>query len=120
MVPIISKLFYRCTTFILDRENDAMAYESLGSWHEMMEDDRGARYRTWNFYDPSRRMTVIEKYPKFWEDYFCRPTVYPQTPMGKLIFCFILMLDDQLKLRFLVYYGLFTCSWCSTNRYSNA
>ena len=68
---------------ISDRENDAMAYESLGPWEDMMEDGRGPRYRTWNFYDPARRMTVIEKYPKFWVNYFSRPNVYPQTPMGK-------------------------------------
>ena len=68
---------------ILDRCNDNMAYESFGPWTRMMEDDHGPRFRIWSYEDRSTGQIVKEKYPKYWEDYFCRPTVFPQTPLGR-------------------------------------
>ena len=61
-----------------------MAYESLGPWTQMMEDDNGFRYRVWKYTDFSSGATIHEKYPVHWEDYFARHSIYPQTPLGKL------------------------------------
>ena len=60
-----------------------MSYESLGPWTQMMEDGHGSRFRVWKYYDKSTGETVNEKFPAFWEDYFARPSIYPQTPLGK-------------------------------------
>ena len=60
-----------------------MAYESLGPWDSMMEDEHGRRYRLWKYTDNSTGQEIQEKYPCNWEDYFARPSIYPQTPLGK-------------------------------------
>lgn len=65
-----------------------MAYESLGPWTQMMEDDHGSRYRIWKYTDFSTRATIQEKYPFNWEDYFARPSIYPRTPLGNFTFEF--------------------------------
>ena len=86
-------IFWRTTflksnthSYSLDRANDNMAYESLGPWSRMMEDSRGSRYRVWKYTDKSTGTTIHEKYPFNWEDYFARPSVYPQTPLGRFSF----------------------------------
>ena len=66
----------------LDRANDNMAYESLASWDRVMEDAYGKRYRLWKYRDGSTGELVVEKFPSNWEDYFSRPSIFPQTPLG--------------------------------------
>ena len=67
---------------ILDPSNDNMAYESLGPWDRLMEDAYGKRYRLWKYRDGATGELVIEKFPSNWEDYFARPSILPQTPLG--------------------------------------
>ena len=62
-----------------------MAYESLGPWDRMMEDKYGCRYRVWKYTDRSTGETIHEKFPSNWEDYFARPSIFPQTPLGKFL-----------------------------------
>ena len=83
-VQLIPKLISK--TYFLDPANDNMAYESLGPWDRMMEDAHGIRYRIWKYFDKSTGETVQEKFPSNWEDYFARPSIYPQTPLGKLFY----------------------------------
>ena len=60
-----------------------MAYESFGPWTSMMEDNHGTRFRIWSYEDRTTGEVIKEKYPKNWEDYFCRPSIFPQTPLGR-------------------------------------
>ena len=70
----------------LDPCNDNMAYESLGPWTKMMQDDHGNRFRVWKYTDNSTGETIHEKFPFNWEDYFARPSIFPQTPLGKFYY----------------------------------
>ena len=69
--------------YFIDPANDNMAYESLGPWSQLMEDSQGTRFRIWKYTEFSTGQTIQEKYPFNWEDYFSRPSIYPQTPLGR-------------------------------------
>ena len=71
---------------ILDASNDNMAYESLGPWDRLMDNSHGQRYRLWKYRDGATGEMVVEKFPFHWEDYFSRPSIFPQTPLGNFYF----------------------------------
>ena len=69
---------------ILDKDDDCLVYEGLGTWTEMMESPDGRKlFRNWNFFDRSNRREITIKYPLSWKQYFARPDYYPRTPLGK-------------------------------------
>ena len=69
----------------LDKSEDALCYEALGPWCEMVTDPNGANlFRTWNFRAGGRE--IYQRYPKNWEQYFSRVEIYPKTPLGKLAY----------------------------------
>ena len=77
-IQSISKLFFT------DSDQDCLQYEALGEWSELVQDANGrALYRTWNFVDRVNGQETYIKYPSDWRGYFCRPIMYPKTPLGR-------------------------------------
>ena len=82
-----------------------MAYESLGPWDRLMDNSQGQRYRLWKYRDGATGEMVVEKFPFHWEDYFSRPSIYPQTPLGNLFYdvrlIFTIFLDKWYNMGYL-------------------
>ena len=81
-----SKNFHSINLKIIftDSDQDCLHYEALGEWSELVQDANGrALYRTWNFVDRVNGQETYIKYPSDWRGYFCRPIMYPKTPLGR-------------------------------------
>ena len=67
---------------ILDKSEDALCYEALGAWDELVTNEDGVnQFRTWNFRAGGRE--IYQRYPRNWQQYFARVEIYPRTPLGK-------------------------------------
>ena len=72
-----------CGNFHLGRENDAVTYEVLGEYDEIMYDSENrALFKVW-YFGPRDRVGV--RYPIKWQGYFCRPVMYLSCGLGKFL-----------------------------------